>query len=408
MTLNVSTITTSRLSKGTLILIFILCPLLPIAEIIKRSIQGKYYAQICFCIFLGLLSVLAWPPRGDVYRHAMTFFQMQGLDFGAMMTRYFRGGDVILLWLQYFGGKFGLHFEIIRFIFIFTAYWTALKLYTEIITHFNYDTKSTKYIFWIIVLSVPFVTITYGLRYGLSSVLTCYFIIKRYIFNLHNTSDYLFLIVAFFIHFGILWLIALAIIAPLLPNKISKLPLAILFIVLYGISTHAADLIRVLPLDLYGERMINAYTIGEWATKNYSHNFIGSIPDYFRTANLWIYIILSFILIPYNNHTKIWFFLILIWSFCSNLYAISGRINIQILIMGGIIIFYFIGRTKFIISFLSLYCIVIAALNWRSYTISNIEYIITPLPIALFQSYDYQWLRNNIYPDGTLKIYNRL
>lgn len=395
----------SRYSDWSILIIFLISPPLVIIEIFNRSIKNDRICQFCLAVFIGLISVLAWPPRADVYRHAMTFYEIQGMPIEKIIYYYYRGGDIILLLLQVIFGKLGLNFEMIRFIFVFFPYILFFNLYNIIVDSSKIKPNKKAYLFFIVLLSVPLMSINYALRYGLSMTILAYCILKEYITGVTNVKDYILFVISLLIHIGSAWLIATILISKIVPNRLNKLVFVGFYLVAYLIANHADMILRSLPLGFYGDRLINFYLATEDIREKVERNFIGLLPTIINYFFYYAYLSLVTFIIPYNKRTKIIFLLFIICAFTSGLPTLSGRINCIIPIIGGLFAYYYINWKK-ILCYLLIFtsCIPILT-NWRSYLVSHVEYIFTPVPIALSQSYSYHWLRNNLTEEGTLMIY---
>lgn len=395
-----------KYSNLTICAIFFVCPILVLPQIISRSINGVKGCQNCLAIFIGLLSILAWPPRADVYRHAMTFYEIQNMTFTNVMNEYFRG-DVVLLFMQYYFGKIGLSFEIIRFVFIIFPYILFFNLYNSLISINTLSYKNKIYLFFIIVLSVPFATITYGLRYALSVTVLGYYILKTCLTNKSNILDKFLIVLAPLIHFGCIWLVLTIFIKRLLSNNLSKSIFIVAFILFTLLSIYAESVLSYLASDIFSERLINFYINTEEGEENIKRNLFGMLPIIINYSTYYLYLLLTIIFIPYNKSTKILFLIFILCAFTSALPLLFVRIWPIVLVIGGIFAFRYINCKKLLCAFLCITSLIPAITGWRGYTISNIGYIVSPVPIALCQNYDYHWLRNNLTEEGTLIVYIR-
>lgn len=402
------TFSTPRIRKdfdlGALVIGFIIFPILTIPKLLHKSKNNYVPAQIMLCIFLGLISVLSWPPRADTYRHAMTFYRIQSLSLDETFVKYYRGGDFVLLICDYIFGRLGLSFEFLRLLFMATAYGLALKLYNLTCRYKQLKSGSKWFIFWMFILMVPFYDIVYAIRYGFAMMFVCYFIVKRYFIEDKSKYDYLFLVLGFIVHFGTAWLIGLCIIAPLIPNRCNKGLYAAIFICAIFISMHSTQIIQFLAHQIYSEEMVNAYTAEDYAQRFIFHGFWGTMLEYARNVPLYLFISIGLIFMPYNKGSKLFLCIILIWAFTFDLWEINRRIGCSICILGPAFAISLFRLRKLVLSILTVSSLITAIIIWRQYTVSNLLYVFTPLPISITQNYDYNWLKDNVTREGTLKV----
>ncbi len=405
------TLTNTRVKRnfdlGSLIIGFIIFPILMIPKLLNESKKNYIPAQIMLCLFLGLLSVLSWPPRADTYRHALVFYDIQTMDFDKAFNKYFRGGDIVLLVSDYIFSHLNLSFELLRLLFMSIAYGLALKLYNLTCRHKSISVRNKWIVFWMFILMVPFYDIVYAIRYGFAMMFICYFITKRYFINNRSIWDFLFLAIGFIIHFGTAWLIGICLIAPLIPNRCPKGIYILVFVGAIAISMYSTPIIQFFASHIYDERMVSAYTTERFAQRFIFHNIFGTILEYTRNAPLYLFIGLALFFIPFNKSTKIFMLIVLTWAFTYNLWEINRRMALPIVILGPVFSLYILKYRHLILSILIFSASITTLFTWRQFTVSNLPYIIAPLPISIIQNYDYQWLRENVQPDGTLNVYHR-
>lgn len=392
----------------SLTVLFILCPLLSLPWVIKKSYNGEKYSQFLLSFFMGLICILAWPPQGDLFRHYMVYYQLKGKTLEYLFD-YYSNGDYLLRLSQFFAGKLNLGFEIVRLITVALSYYMLLTLYSDLKNQSGYNTHRIV-LFVVILLSVPFIYILRGIRYGFSMMIISYFILKRFILCHKQKKDFLFLPLALITHFGSLWIIIICLISPIIPNRVPRLVPMSVMILAYLISTFSADLIQMLPIDFIGQRAIEMYSTGG-ASKNHliGLNFFGLLTEKSLELMIILYIIITIRYLPYNKETKILYLNIIFWFFTLSLFEINRRVGIPIYIMGGVITFKYIVFKKYIrnliLTTLIATSLLVGISYWRMYLISNIAYIIAPLPVSIIQGYDYEWIEKNVDGMGALKIY---
>lgn len=390
----------------SLTVLFILCPLLSLPWVIKKSYNGEKYSQLLLSIFIGLVCVLAWPPQADLYRHYITYENLRNKSFDYLLKYYIRF-DLVLPFLQYVAAYMGIPFEIIRIGFISTSYYLMLLIYNKLSINI---TRHRFILFLIILYSVPFIYILRGLRYGFAMMLMSYFILKRILLGRKSKSDFIFPIISILTHFSSVWLIGIYFVRKIFPNRLPKYFLFIICIGLLSMSIWSSQMIQLLPRDIIGGQIIDLYSTGG-ASKNHltGLNFWGLLTEYSVSLAIMLFIIICVTKIPYDSKTKILFLIIFLWTFTLSLFEINRRVGIPIYIMGGIYIFQYLK--KYIIFLEILYailisCSVLVGISFaRMYLMSNIVYIMFPLPIILLQTYDYEWIKSNVDSLGTLLIW---
>lgn len=392
----------------SLTVFYILCPLLSLPWVIKKSYHGEKWSQLLLSIFIGLVCILAWPPQGDLYRHYVDYFQIKDKSLEYVFTYYFNG-DYMFRISQLLAGKLDLGFELVRLITITLSYYMLFNIYNKLKNHGIYQKFSVSF-FIVVILSVPFIYVLRGIRYGFSMMIISYYILKRFVVGSKNWRDFILLLLALFTHFGSLWIILFCLSSPIVPNRVPKWIVMGVIICACIISTFAADLVQMIPVGIVGQRAIEMYTIGG-AAKNHlvGLNFFGLLTEKSVELIIILYIFIAIIYIPYNKETKILFCSIIFWFFTFSLFEINRRVGIPIYIVGGIMAFKYIALSscvrKLILTVLITTSLLVGISYWRMYLISNIAYIIAPLPVSIAQRYSYEWIKENVDSMGPLKIY---
>lgn len=385
---------------------FIFFPILMLPSMIKGSIRGIRISQFLLSVFLGLLSVLTWPPIADAYRHAIDFYEIQNLSFHKVITDYYRGSDFILLFGGYLFGQLHLSFEFLRLILMAVAYGIALHLYNIILKNKIFHGIDKSYIFWMCIFMVPFCDICYAIRYGMAIMIISAYIVLHYIVGRKKLVDYVYLIIGLCMHFGTIWLIALCLIGNLVPNKFPRWCILLLGVFFLGLSMYANEIISGLAGMFYNQRLVNAYVF-KLADKYIQHNLIGTILELIKNISVYLSVIIALFYLPYKKETKIFILIVFIWILTWQLFEVNRRIGVALAVLLPIMICV-LNRGKRVLMkiMVSSYMLVIIG-NWRQFTVSNTIFIFAPVPISIFQHYDYTWLLDNLNGEGTLKVYER-
>lgn len=389
-------------NKLAIMAVFIICPILTLPYIISKSYTRDRFSQFLLSVFLGFVSICFVPPRADLYRWYLRFFDIQRYDFNYMLDNL--RFDFILPFSQYFISHLGLDFEIIRVAIIAWPFYLFFSVYNKLSAR---NTINNKLIFLCVICSVPFMDITLGVRYGLATTLLTYLILKRYLTqDKISIWDKSLLIIAPCIHFSTIWLSLLYLICPLIPNRFNKLIYISLLVFTYCSSFFFDSFLHYLIFDEQTSQLINHYGgQGRYGNRYVFHNFIGSIPEYISIITPYIYLIIFLLRVPYNKHTKIIYAIWLVWAFTNQLYTINGRMNILIIEVLTMYLLIYSRLPKLITTIIVFGALMTAIINWRAYTISNSWLILFPAPVILSYGYDAEWISTNVNPFGTLKIY---
>lgn len=240
-----------------LITLFIIYPFASLPFIFIKIIERKKYAFVLLAIFMGLCAIL-FPPLGDLYRHSLRYFSysneyITNWSIDENVTDYF------LPIITKIFANFKIPFEFVRFLFITLSYLLIFKLFLYTYKDNKIFNGYTK-LFIIVFLSVPFIYITTGLRYGFS---LCIFVYGIFLLNRKNRLGWGVILFSVLIHIFMLLPLLITLLAKICPYKINKLTISILSIICLLISnliiTYFVSMITSdLPLN---EKIIN-YTMG--------------------------------------------------------------------------------------------------------------------------------------------------
>lgn len=394
-----------------LILFFILLPFFSSPYLVIQSIKNNKLAQICLCLFLGMISMIMVPPQGDLYRHAEVFYQIKELQsfrelflFLTLNIKF----DFLLYLFEFIIARLSFQFGIIQFSLISIAYGLFFHLY-NIECKQNALSKQRKiYLFLIIIFSVPFIKISIGLRYAFACVLMVYFIIKREVLCEKKIYDWFLLLIAICFHFAVSPICAMIALNPILPC-FKKSLFILLIITLFCISSLSSYLILSLPIPEDMVSHVQEYTAnGKYADDSYlpARNFFGMLPDLIHAAIVYLYIYLIIRNIPITSQTKIMFYLILIFAFTAPLYSVNFRVSMIINIIGALFIYKYKKRMyKCIIILFLFQAFVSTLLPWRTWPTMHLQYLLAPFPLALMVDYDESWIEKNINNEGGFYVY---
>lgn len=385
--------------------LFLLSPLLAFPNIIYRSFKGERTMQILLSIFFGLLSICFVPPRADLYRHYLNFFEIKQQNFNEVVDNL--TFDFFLPFIKYFVSHCGLDFEIIRLIFVSIPYLLFLNIYNYLKTQNN--DKENIIIFLYCIFSVPFMDLTLGIRNASAISLISYVLLKKSLAKRKlRLVDYYILLLGPCIHFSTIWYAALVLFYPFIPKRVPKLLMFAAFIVAFTLSYQFDHLLKMLVFDNATTQLVNHYgSEGRFGTRYVFHNFIGSVPEYYTFFIRTVIICIFMLYIPCNKATVIPWSVIIVWAFTHTLYTISGRIDMILIVLCPLYIFKLSKFKNLFLTIIVTGAMLVAIINWRAYTISHSLYILFPPIITLALGYDHQWMQIYMDPQGALYIYKR-
>lgn len=390
------------------LIIFFICPILVFPIIIYTSIK-KYSSSVysLLAIFMGLVSIL-WAPTADLYRHNMMYYEFKRIDFFQFLSYIDTTVDVLYYVVLYFFAKMDIHFEFIRFLFVFIAYRMTFDVYLDCVRRNpNLHTCHTSF-FLIFYLSISFFTITQGLRYG---VAISFFSYGAYFYFLHNKMKWIiYVLLACFIHFSMFPILMVLLLAKS-GIKITSMRIAISFFVFVAIFREESlnFLIDALPInDLLKIRM-GYYIEGYW-----SHDFLdefsieNKISRFLEHLVMYPLLLFSFRLKnddKYNQFVKL---LIVVVGIC---YLISLTLFFRISLLFVLVSLYafsveFGKYRRGIMDFrILLFCCFLSFSSQvykfrREATISREYLLVCPLPFSFFNEFDYQWIVDNVDEGG--------
>lgn len=393
-----------KFSDSGLIGLFLVAPILSLPFILINSYKRNNYSQIMLSVFIGLISICFVPPRADLYRIYQAFNDMNDANLESIINNL--RFDFILPFSQYIALKIGMDFEIIRVISITFPYYLFLRLYNKLSATYSVNNKL---LFFICILSVPFMEISLGIRHGMAISIISYVFLKKYLAkDSLRWYDYTLLVLAPCIHFGTFWFSTIVLISPLLPNSLPKIVIILLLISCYLIAIYIDDILSIFIFNEASSQIVSHYsTDGAYGSRFIVHNFIGSIPEYYSIFLTYFLIIATILSLPYNRQTKVLYCIIIIWLLTHSLYSLNSRISNVILVSFPLFYAIITHRALLVFRLLLLGALFTIIINWRAYTVSNSLHILYPLPVIIMFGYDNQWLKENVDQFGTLFIYRR-
>lgn len=391
-------------------IVLFLCPILSFPFIIHSILKKYCNAYYLLAIFMGLVSVL-WPPTADLYRHNMMYFDFKVMNLQQFLNYIDGNVDLLYYILLYFFAKMGINFELIRFLFVCISYCLSFNIYAECMKRNPNIHVCHKAIFFLFYLSVPFFTITQGLRYGLAISLFAY---GAFFYFYQNRIKWLiYIVIACFIHFS-MFPVLLILLLVRCNIKISTIHIFV-FILLSLLLIKGellAYLIEILPINEFLKIRIGYYVNGYWSNEFLDEfSLENKISRYLAHFMMYPLLLFSFYLNGENKYNQFVKFLILIVGVC---YLISLTMFFRISLLFILVSLYAFAAEfgKYKHTYVALKIILICGLLSfssqiykfrREATISREYLLVYPLPFSLFNSFDYYWIENNISGEGAGK-----
>lgn len=392
-------------------ILFACCPILAMPFVIEGAYKNKINSYILFAIFMGLCSMLIIFPFGDLYRHALTYYELGMYDWNdfKLYLEFNFKIDFLLQLIDYFFIHNEIPFGYIRFFLVSISYFLHFKLYDLFCRQYTISNSEKKIVFWFLILIVPFSAISIGIRFGFAIVLFSYFVCKRYWFNHKSAFDFTYIIVAVFFHFATIIFLTLLLLFKIGIYIKNKKTFLLIFFLLFILSNSLGGVLYILPIDeRLAEYLLN-YTEGSFADTSYlaGLNIFGLLP---LILNYILNIFLMFLFykyIPINRKSSLIYNTFLLFAATSAFFSLNGRIATVFYLYAVVYLLKEISIQKMkILFFVYLLGVIISvSLTWRRYSINKWTYLFTPVLVSFQQDYDLNWIYQHIDSTGSPYIY---
>lgn len=412
MFLNSELYTLSSNRKFITCVIYFICPVLSLPLLFKECYNNRRYAYWLFAFFMGICSLLLVPPYDDLYRNYKLYTDwIEGVswsDFILYVSNNVKFDFVVYL-LEWIYQRIGLSFGFIRLTLVFISYLLFFYIYDLFCKYKSILSEDRRLYFWMILLIMPFLSISTGLRYGIAACLYSYVICMWFIFNKYSWWHNLLLIIGVCAHFSMLMLIMVLLVSYFMPNNMSKTFFLLVFCLLILCSSLFPLLLGYLPISDSLNEYLLSYTEGRYSDGSYleGHNIFFWIPYFARYLVVIMFFYVIYKKVPYNKETKIMYVIFFLFAFTVSFHALNKRIDYFFTLLGGLYILKYVGVRKLFFNLLMLYTIFTILVNWRGYTITRWYYLFSPIPVALTMDYDQKWVDENINHRGERMVYDR-
>lgn len=392
--------------------IFIICPILSLPLLFAECYNNKRYAYWLFALFMGVCSLLLVPPYDDLFRNFKIYTdRIEGVswpDF-ILYLSYNVKFDFFVYLLEWIYQSLGMSFGWVRLTLVFVSYLLFFYLYDSFCKEQYTSIKDRRRCFWMILLIMPFLSISTGLRYGMAACLFSYVFCMWFIFKKYYWWHYLLLIMGVFTHFSMLMLVLVLLISSFMPNNMPKAFWWIVFFALVTCSSKCAPLLEYLAISDSWSDYLLKYTEGRYSDGSYleGHNIFFWIPYVARYLVVLMFFCAICRNVPYNKETKIMYVIFFLFAITVQYHALNKRIDYFFTLLGGLYILKYVGVRKLFFNVLMLYTIFTILISWRGYTITRWYYLFAPIPIAISMDYDQKWVNENINYRGERVVYDR-
>lgn len=400
------------LRKFVAYIIFIICPIFSLPLLFYEGCKNKRYAYWLFAFFMGICSLLLVPPYDDLFRNFKIYTDwIEGASWNDFLLylSYNVKFDFLVYLLEWICQSFGLSFGSVRLILVFISYFLFFYVFDSFCKEQYASMKDRYRCFWMILLIMPFLSISTGLRYGTAACIFSYVFCMWFIFNKYCWWHYLFLIVGVCTHFSMLILVLALFVSFFMPNNMRKSIFFLIFFVLIIGSNLFSLLIELLPIsDSLNDYLLD-YTEGRYSDGSYleGHNIFFWIPYVARYLVVLMFFCVICKEVPYNKETKILYVIFLLFALTLPYHALNKRIDYFFTLLGGLYILKYVGTRKLFLNLLMLYTVFTILISWRGYTITRWYGLFAPVPIAISMDYDQKWVNENINYRGERIVYDR-
>lgn len=395
--------------------LLLISPALSFISSINMIRRGEIRACWAIPIIMGLIAYL-FPPFADFARVESRIIEMLDLPLSSVIAL---NGDVIVTSFEYFFLKNSIPIELFRFIYTFAVYYSLTSIYVDINKTYSLSAKQSFCVWAFLFFLIEFFGFIDNIRTIFIRVML-FFCMYHFYFKKEEKYRYYSLLLLP-VHFAYFPIILLFFFSKYLITNVSRTVRVLVTVLLLigGLGVSFIDLSSVLSIlnlgDTLNQRML-AYTEGEWSSGGESlNNQSLAYKIYIALLSIkWYYLMFVYCKARYRSSFDI--FTVFVGALC--LFTISipvlfgryaGFYNMAMALF--VILGYLNGHirqkemnTYLLLSlfnvFLDLYS------NWNCLVNGNIYFLFLPLPLALFQTYDFVEWRNAHLSEDFNKIIN--
>ena len=395
--------------------VLLLSPALCLITSIRAIKKGDVRACWAIPFVMGLIAYL-FPPFADFARTENDILELLDLPLSAVIALR---GDLVLTAIEYFFLKNGIPIEFFRFLYTFIGYFFITKIVVDITKKQSLSSYTFFYVWLFLFFQVEFFGYIDNIRTIFVRLVLLYCMYQYFFNNLERYRYYsLLLIPVHFAYFPILLLFFIS--KYIIINFSRKIRILVVAGLFFGWVL--SDYINVPALfsginfgDAINKRIL-VYTEGEWSSDGESSNSLSfAYKIYTSLASLGSYYIM-FVFCKAKYNFNIERFSILLGIVCLMTLSIPVLFGRYIGFFHlTIILFVLYGYCNGLIKqkqmkvYLAL-CMFKMLLDiyayWNCIVNGNLFYVFLPLPLALFQTYNFAEWRDHHLADDFDKIVN--
>ena len=390
------------------IAIFLVYPILSLPLILSEIYNRKKYAFVLLSIFMGYMAIL-WAPTGDLYRHNISYLEYKDMPTFELTIMQF---DFVLHILSWSFARLGIHFEIIRFLFVTISYLCINYIFFDFVKRHPILERNFLLTYSVLFFSVNFFNITFGLRFGFGCVIltTGYYLI----FYKNDKGGWLLSILSIFIHYSLLFIVFTMIVGRLRKSSGKKIAYVGLIFFLIPSTTLLEAIINFLPIGDVPKKILLLYTSGYWSGEFLENrSLLYRIATFLWNVATYYCIYVFYIQKRSSNPTSILPLFLFVWGISSCSVELFSRITNFLVIPLCLWMLTMWGNGYFKIQrirFLRLLLIIAFISNIYSLRFVIFESKYTKLMYytsynILMENYDSNWINKNINPNGSLSKY---
>lgn len=395
--------------------LMLLSPALCFVSSVSRIRKGEVRACWAVPFVMGLMAFL-FPPFADFARVESRIMEMLDLPLISVIAL---NGDIVVTSFMFFFLKHNIPIEFFRFIYTFVVYYVITGIYVDINKTYSLSVKQSFCIWAFLFLSIEFFGFIDNIRTIFVRVMLFYCMYHFYIKKEDRYRYYSLLLLP--VHFAYFPIVLLFFASKYVKTKISWKVRTIVtfFLLIGGLGVSYIDLSSVfLSLNLGDalNRRVLAYTEGEWSSGGESlGNQSLAYKIYIALLSIKGYY-LMYVYCRARYRSPFDFFTVMVGVICLltiSIPVLMGRYSgfysmaMSLFVLLGYLYGYIRQREMNIYLSLSLFNVFLDLYsNWNCLVNGNIIFLFLPLPLALFQTYNFSEWRDGHLSEDFNKIIN--
>lgn len=385
-----------------------------VSSIIKIR-KGEIKACWAIPFIMGLIAYL-FPPFADFARTEDGIIELLDLPLGTVIALR---GDIVITSIEYFFLKNGIPIEIFRFLYTFIGYYFITKIFVDIVNKSKLSRQSVFFVWLFLFLLIEFFGYIDNIRTIFVRIMLLY-CMYQYFFNYHNKYRYYSLLLIS-VHFAYFPIILLFFFSKYICFDFSRSFRVILVLALF-VGEFLTDYINISSFitaldfgDTLNKRIL-VYTEGEWSSGGESAEHLSfAYKIYCTLASLSNYYLMYIFCKSRYNHKLLRYTIVLglISLMTLSVPVLYGRYKGFFYFALALYILYGYCNGMVTLKRMKIYlllCVFAVVLNiyayWNCLVNGNLIYIFLPLPLALYQTYNFVEWRISHLDDNFDKIIN--